>query len=73
MSSVFHTGMAFTTSKINCFTLSLSKSGCGSVNFRKIKGKYEGECELNTIEWHVVGDDKEGSIRAVGWHLYTLI
>ena len=74
MSPVFHSGLAFSTSKIHCIALCHNEVGCGSVNFRKIAGKHAGECELNRIKFHVLFDDgNDGSMSAEGWHLYKLI
>ena len=73
MPAVFHTGMASSMSKINYIALCHNQVQCGCVNFRGVKVRCEGECELNRIEYHVLSDDDDGSIRAEGWHLYTLI
>ena len=74
MSAVFHSGLAFSTSKINCIALCHNEVGCGYGNFRKITGRHAGERELNRIKFHILFDDgDDGSIRAEGWHLYKLI
>ena len=74
MTSVFNTGIGFVTSKISCIALCHNQPGCGSVNFERIKGRIEGQCELNRIKFHILVDDgDDGSFSAPGWHWYRLI
>ena len=64
----------FITSKINCVALCHQQPLCGSVSFRKIPEKRDGECEINRVKYHVLTyDGDDGTFEASGWHWYNII